>query len=325
MLKKILKSFAGKTIIPTIFAISVASCGQDQAKRYLDADGMDCQPEVSAYEKKDTFCITGLKCEAEGLEETKAYGLNNKGECTKTCLDGCWTGWECYDPDDCLNGAIGEETCGSDVGECVPGVRTRECVNGQWDDWGDCTGYVGPSEEVCNNKDDDCDGLIDGNLEQKVICGFNNQGEKIQYCYEGVWKDVFPCEEPYGCEGPNTIQQQVDGSYKFLAAGTFYKHPTGISVSVNDTLEGTASGTVSWWSIFSDYTAGPDSTAKTWGLWAQVGDNTPLYLGSSFNKKLIESGEFYFMIPENKIHTQCYLSDYSNNSGGFEILFKIIK
>jgi hypothetical protein len=46
--------------------------------------------------------------------------------------------------------------CGSDVGECSPGIET--CAAGAW---GGCTG-VGPRPETCNNRDDDCDGVIDG-------------------------------------------------------------------------------------------------------------------------------------------------------------------
>ena len=50
-----------------------------------------------------------------------------------------------------------EEVCGGpNVGECRTGIR--ECVNG---DWGSCVGAVGPSVEVCDGKDNDCDGVID--------------------------------------------------------------------------------------------------------------------------------------------------------------------
>ncbi|MEZ4466784.1 MAG: MopE-related protein [bacterium] len=42
------------------------------------------------------------------------------------------------------------------VGRCRGGAR--QCVNGQF---GDCEGQVGPSPELCNDRDDDCDGRID--------------------------------------------------------------------------------------------------------------------------------------------------------------------
>jgi len=53
--------------------------------------------------------------------------------------------------------------CGSDVGECTPGIetcieQTSEQPMGQWDT---CTGQ-GPVAETCNGLDDDCDGTVDG-------------------------------------------------------------------------------------------------------------------------------------------------------------------
>jgi hypothetical protein len=60
--------------------------------------------------------------------------------------------------------------CGSDVGECVAGTET--CVGGQWS--GVCEGEVGPSAEVCDNLDNNCDGAIDENLTRGTTCG---QGE----------------------------------------------------------------------------------------------------------------------------------------------------
>jgi hypothetical protein len=45
------------------------------------------------------------------------------------------------------------------IGECVRGTAT--CENGEW---GGCEGGVGPVDEVCNRKDDNCNGEIDENL-----------------------------------------------------------------------------------------------------------------------------------------------------------------
>ncbi len=50
--------------------------------------------------------------------------------------------------------------CGRDEGECRPGEQ--QCVDGQW---GPCVGETTPGAEVCNGKDNDCDGLADEDLD----------------------------------------------------------------------------------------------------------------------------------------------------------------
>jgi hypothetical protein len=87
---------------------------------------------------------------------------------TETCIDGVFAGCtgaigpraeSCNDSDDDCDGAVDEGltmACGTDVGPCVAGTRT--CSRGAW---GACVTPVGPSPEVCNFADDDCDGAID--------------------------------------------------------------------------------------------------------------------------------------------------------------------
>ncbi len=56
----------------------------------------------------------------------------------------------------CTDGAT--RNCGptTDVGECTFG--TQQCIGGTW---GGCIGAVDVATEVCNGRDDDCDGTID--------------------------------------------------------------------------------------------------------------------------------------------------------------------
>jgi hypothetical protein len=67
----------------------------------------------------------------------------------------------CNNKDDNCDGAIDNnaadvgKACGSSVGECMPG--TLACVSGDFV----CQGSKGPQNELCNGKDDDCDGLAD--------------------------------------------------------------------------------------------------------------------------------------------------------------------
>ncbi|MFH2020971.1 MAG: MopE-related protein [archaeon] len=87
----------------------------------------------------------------------------------------------------CKPGDIKE--CGSDAGTCKKG--TQACIKF---DWTDCTGFVGPSDELCDNKDNDCNGYIDENLTRSC-----EQCDNLQECTEGVW-------QPCNC----LTEQQVD-------------------------------------------------------------------------------------------------------------------
>jgi len=56
---------------------------------------------------------------------------------------------------DCITGA--SRTCGSNTGECVAGTETCDAAGR----WASCAGSVGPVSEICNTRDDDCDGASD--------------------------------------------------------------------------------------------------------------------------------------------------------------------
>ncbi len=66
----------------------------------------------------------------------------------------------------CTSGSV--RKCGTNVGVCKTG--TQKCVNGKW---ADCTGGVEPTSEICDTKDNDCDGSIDEdnvcNLSDEVV------------------------------------------------------------------------------------------------------------------------------------------------------------
>lgn len=84
------------------------------------------------------------------------------------CGDACGTGQACVDGDcvtqictpaqtqPCYEGPPGTQG----VGVCQGGTRT---CNAQGTAYGPCVGQVLPSQEICDNgQDDDCDGLVDG-------------------------------------------------------------------------------------------------------------------------------------------------------------------
>lgn len=107
----------------------------------------------------------------------------------------------CNNADDDCDGRVDEglvRACGTDVGECVAG--TQACAAGMW---GTCSG-VGPVAEACDGRDNDCDGVIDGQVRScSAIPGGNpNTGichGGMQTCTAAMWGtcvgEVVPATE----------------------------------------------------------------------------------------------------------------------------------
>ncbi|MBN1771550.1 MAG: hypothetical protein JXB32_09830, partial [Deltaproteobacteria bacterium] len=66
-------------------------------------------------------------------------------DCDGTTDEGC----------DCVTGAT--RACGTDVGDCVSGLETCDDTG----HWGPCVGSTTPIPEVCDGRDNDCDGSTD--------------------------------------------------------------------------------------------------------------------------------------------------------------------
>src|SRR5439155_15484280 len=68
-------------------------------------------------------------------------------------------------------------TCG--VGACRPGVQY--CLDGAW---GPCVGEVDPQAEVCDGRDQDCNGVADDGL-GNVTCGLGETAKTVPACTAG--------------------------------------------------------------------------------------------------------------------------------------------
>jgi hypothetical protein len=101
---------------------------------------------------------------------------------------------------DCVDGST--VACGSDVGQCRPGVQT--CVDGRL---GPCDGATGPGDETCDAADNDCNGTVD---DRPVACECVDGAERAcgsdvgacaagtQRCADGAWgacNDTPPAAE----------------------------------------------------------------------------------------------------------------------------------
>ncbi len=146
-----------------------------------------------SWEDCDAVTGTGEQCDnqdddCDGLTDeglTQACGTD-EGECstgTEVCNFGSWVGCtadggtdeQCDNKDNDCDGSTDEDLsreCGTNIGECSTG--TENCEAGQWVD---CNADTG-TDELCNSRDDDCDGLTDeGNPEGGTPCGDTDVGE----------------------------------------------------------------------------------------------------------------------------------------------------
>lgn len=109
-------------------------------------------------------------CQGEGEcakgEPNKVVSCDICSSQTFKCNDQCF--WEpitgCVFGGQCNPGTSKTKECGSNVGECKKGIKTIYCTNECiWPSWDSvtCVGEIGPSDEVCDFKDNDCNGKTD--------------------------------------------------------------------------------------------------------------------------------------------------------------------
>jgi len=222
-----------------------------------------CSPSVEICDGTDNDCDgkvdEGNVC-AECINgETKKCGSTDIGACAfgiQTCTSKVWGNCMgkiepaieiCNIKDDDCDSSIDEENicgecvdgqireCGStDVGACTFGSQL--CSAGAWED---CIGDIAPVAEICNNKDDDCDGEVD---EGCPVCG-NDVAETAEVCdgmdlngqsctSQGFDSGSLLCKTD--CSGYDTSNCQNNEAHDITITNSYT--PKTLTISIGDTV-----------------------------------------------------------------------------------------
>ncbi|MEM5854234.1 MAG: putative metal-binding motif-containing protein [Candidatus Aenigmatarchaeota archaeon] len=123
-------------------SLEVVACQMPLGATTVSGDCDDSKPDINPSVKEGDRVFSG------GVSFVLCDGIDN--DCDGTVDEGC----ECKDGEErrCYSGAEGTDG----VGECRAGIQ--KCQNGTW---GMCEGQVLPEGELCDGKDNDCDGKVD--------------------------------------------------------------------------------------------------------------------------------------------------------------------
>jgi hypothetical protein len=133
-------------------------------------------------------------------------------------------------PDDDPVGGFMTKICGTAVGICHMGIET--CLGGEW---GACVGsYDGLGYELCNGKDDDCDGKTDEDFpELGTVCSVGSGICYAEGSYECKPDGTMGCSATPGASGAekcNGKDDDCDGKTDedFSELGTFCSVGSGV-------------------------------------------------------------------------------------------------
>tara|TARA_B100000609_G_scaffold199611_1_gene204948 strand:- start:212 stop:3097 length:2886 start_codon:yes stop_codon:yes gene_type:complete len=215
-------------------------CGGE--KGWLDCSANDYRQHNQHFEESETSC-DGKDNDCDGKTDSQCTCLDGDTQScfsgpagsekhppcspgTQTCAQGQWGACKgeqlpgpetCNNKDDDCDGQIDnikqtmtplQRTCQS---KCGPGKQF--CRQGQWS----ACNAPQPTQETCNNKDDDCDGQIDNKLSRACQ---SQCGTGMQLCRAGRWETCDapqPTQEICNNKDDNCNGKVDEGLYKTCA------------------------------------------------------------------------------------------------------------
>lgn len=132
---------------------------------------------------------TWTECQGEILPQSEicSDGLDN--DCSGVVDDGCSTTCNPGQSRSCYSGPAST----LNVGSCSAGTQT---CNQDGSGYGPCTGEILPTPEVCDARDNDCDGSTDEGL-GTTTCGVGNCQVTVPNCVAGIQQVCVPLP---GCQ-----------------------------------------------------------------------------------------------------------------------------
>ena len=138
-----------------------------------------CKTGVRTCQEQDDKKKRWGSCESQVLPKDKEECNNLDDDCDGLIDEGC----------PCKAGQV--RACGSNTGDCRTGQQ--RCVNGSWGST--CEGETSPTPEVCDGKDNNCNGRVDEYLGSRPCK--NDCGPGVGSCVSGQWicKGAEPKQE----------------------------------------------------------------------------------------------------------------------------------